>query len=200
MTGKELERRLADWCSIPPFSIDNGMAALREAGMVRYGGRGQHAPDLPAEDIATVLLGLLTTPAMSKAADYAAMYRRLTASGPALDGRATLGEALAAVISERLLADQLECFELTRDWPRAMFRFRSSANPFVYGYATPQAAAAVGFRGTAIRSVLFLPGHVIRTLNTSLSHPARGGRSNRSGPGSAGRSIGPWPQSGSRST
>lgn len=144
-TIKQLERRLETQTPWGPSELDQRTRRLREAGILPSAGRGRHAPDLCAADIATILLSLAAPLAVSAVATAKAL-----AAIPCADGRVLL-DVLTEILNDADELSRVAEIRIFKSWPRAEIL---RADGSVVVFEQPDARSYPGFEMVVLRASL----------------------------------------------
>ena len=182
MTGKDLERSLASLTPASAAFLDHTGRALRAAGLMPLGGRGVQAPAITAQHAANMLLGTALADAPPQAPGLVTTYSALPASwsGHLRTGKPdeikpfvaceTLGEALAAILSNVALAFEVSEIRINRSWPHAVIVAKNPEHTGYYGFASYEDAKQVGFRTSPCALVFHVPTGSLQHLANDLAN------------------------------
>lgn len=177
MHARELELLLPAYSGRTTADLDIRFRKLREMRMLPVGGRGRHAPDLDAEHVATILIGVAGTGKASEAAWAVTQFAPLRQLGAAGE---TFAEALTAIIADPALANEVRSvrlchhpvfaeIEYCNDRPACRFFKEEDRAKMEDGLGK-----AEGFAGAAIIDQTVIGGAVIHQLSIDLNDEEEG--------------------------
>ena len=190
MNSKDLERFLVTLGPWGATDVDQRTRNLRVARMLPTGGgRGPNAPEITAENAATVLISLAVSDRAVDAVQSVLTYAPLQpATGMKIDGyaadgfagRETFAEALTLILEDYGYKYGIEEVVVCRTWPMARITRKApdgEIQHFKYGYDGSMAASEAGYRTSTVRVETRFSGGFLHQLAIDLrgNHPVAPG-------------------------
>lgn len=123
MNNKQFERAICGLSNFRPFALDERTRALRTAGLLPYGARGPHAPQISPDSAAKVLISLASEDAKNAPELVLKFWSMVEKDGNFLS--CSFGETLADILTDLSWKCDVSQVSLCRTFPMALITLKN---------------------------------------------------------------------------